>query len=57
MAYSLLADFVVLLHGAFVLFAVLGGLLVLRKRYPVEAFDISGRLDYGVRTISTGRPP
>jgi hypothetical protein len=32
MGYRLLADFVVLLHGAFVLFAVLGGVLVLRRR-------------------------
>ena len=32
MAYRLLADMVVLIHMAFVLFAVLGGLLVLRRR-------------------------
>ena len=32
MAYRLLADLVVMIHGAFVLFAVLGGLLVLRWR-------------------------
>jgi hypothetical protein len=32
MAYRLLADFVVVFHGAFVLFASLGGLLVLRRR-------------------------
>jgi hypothetical protein len=31
MGYRLLADFVMLLHGAFVLFAVLGGILVLRR--------------------------
>ena len=31
MAYRLLADLVVLLHLAFVLFVVLGGLLVLRR--------------------------
>jgi hypothetical protein len=31
-AYRLLADMVVLIHMAFVLFAVLGGLLVLRRR-------------------------
>jgi len=31
MAYRLLADLVVILHGAFVLFAVLGGLLVIRR--------------------------
>ena len=33
MAYRLLADLVMILHGAFVLFVVLGGLLVLRKRH------------------------
>jgi len=32
MAFSLLAAAVVLIHGAFVLFAVLGGLLVLWRR-------------------------
>ena len=32
MAYRLLADLVVILHGVFVLFVVLGGLLVLRRR-------------------------
>lgn len=32
MAYRLLADLVVIIHGGFVLFAVLGGLLVLRRR-------------------------
>jgi hypothetical protein len=32
MAFRLLADGVVLIHGAFVLFAVLGGLLVLKRR-------------------------
>jgi hypothetical protein len=32
MAYRLLADLVVILHGAFVLFAVLGGLLAIRWR-------------------------
>ena len=32
MAYRLLADLVVILHGGFVLFAVLGGFLVLRRR-------------------------
>jgi hypothetical protein len=32
MAYRLLADLVVVIHGAFVLFAVLGGLLVFRQR-------------------------
>ena len=31
MVYSLLADFVVLIHVMFVLFAVLGGLVVLRR--------------------------
>jgi hypothetical protein len=31
MAYRLLADLVVLIHGGFILFAVLGGLLVLRR--------------------------
>jgi len=31
MVYRLLADLVVLIHGAFVLFAVLGGFLVLRR--------------------------
>ena len=33
MAYRLLADLVVIFHAAFVLFVVLGGLLVLRKRW------------------------
>lgn len=33
MAYRLLADFVVILHLAFVLFTVLGGLLALRWRW------------------------
>ena len=32
MTYRIAADLVVLLHGAFVLFAVFGGLLVLRWR-------------------------
>jgi hypothetical protein len=32
MGYQLLADLVVLLHAGFVLFAVLGGILVLRRR-------------------------
>lgn len=32
MAYRLLADLVVILHGVFVLFVVFGGLLVLRRR-------------------------
>ena len=31
MTYRLLADLVVLIHGGFVLFAVLGGLLVLKR--------------------------
>ena len=31
MAYRLLADLVVIIHGGFVLFAVLGGLLVLKR--------------------------
>ena len=33
MTYRLLADLVVIIHGGFVLFAVLGGLLVLRRRH------------------------
>jgi hypothetical protein len=33
MMYRLLADLVVIIHGGFVLFAVLGGLLVLRRRH------------------------
>ncbi len=33
MLYSLLADLVVICHGAFILFAVLGGLLLLRRRW------------------------
>ncbi len=32
MAYRLLADIVVIIHGGFILFAVLGGFLVLRRR-------------------------
>ena len=32
MAYPLLADLVVILHGVFVLFAVLGGVLIFRRR-------------------------
>ena len=32
MSYRLLADLVVIIHGGFVLFAVLGGILVLRRR-------------------------
>ncbi len=32
MAYRFLADLVVIIHSGFVLFAVLGGLLVLRRR-------------------------
>jgi hypothetical protein len=32
MAYRLLADLVVIIHGGFVLFAVLGGFFVLRRR-------------------------
>jgi hypothetical protein len=32
MAYHLLADLVIIIHGGFVLFAVLGGFLVLRRR-------------------------
>lgn len=35
MPYSLLADLVLVVHLAFILFAVLGGLLVLRRRWVV----------------------
>jgi len=33
MIYRLLADFVIILHFCFILFAVFGGLLVLRRRW------------------------
>jgi hypothetical protein len=50
MAYRLLADLVMILHGAFVLFVVLGGLLVLQKRrwawLHVPAFLWAGWIEF-----------
>jgi hypothetical protein len=50
MTYRLLADLVMILHGAFVLFVVLGGLLVLRKRHwawlHVPAFLWAGWIEF-----------
>ncbi len=50
MAYRLLADMVVMIHGAFVLFAVLGGFLVLMHRrwawLHVPAFLWAGFIEF-----------
>lgn len=53
MVYQLLADLVVLLHGAFVLFATLGGLLALR--WPRLAGIHLPALGWGAFVELTGR--